>query len=351
MTTTANLSCACPVLAICGARGSGKTTLLEAVIPELRAQALQIGVVRLAGRGGDAARAVADCGRLALTDCDVHLIGLSPTWKRGSQDLDDRLAVTVANLAGHDDLVLVESVAPKGFPAVWLESAHRSSRRASGGNIEMVLRRDAARVDVLLSFLRTWLPEAWRSVPVLGGVLVGGVSSRLGTPKQLLQNEGFSLVERAVAALEPHVSSVVLLGRGRVPPSCEALSRLPDVPGLVGPLAGILAAMRWSPGSAWLFCPCDLPLVTPAAVEWLIGQRAPGRWTVIPRVTRAGVEPLFALYEPQARGVLEAMAARGVLAPRLVAAHPKSFVPKPPRRLWPCWRNVNSPEDLGSLQA
>ena len=350
MTTTADLSCACPVLAICGARGSGKTTLLEAVIPELRAQGLEVGLVRLAASGGDAARAVADCGRLARTGCDVHLIGLALARKRGQND-DDRWAEAVSNLSHRYDLVLVEGGGATELPSVWLESAKRTQRSVTGRNVKMFLQRDAAPVDDLLSFLRAWLPEAWRSVPVLGGVLVGGVSSRLGTPKQLLRHAGLSLVERAVAALEPHVSSVVLLGWGRVPPSCEALSRLSDVPGLAGPLAGILAAMRWSHGSAWLFCPCDLPLVTPAAVEWLIGQRAPGRWTVIPRVTRAGVEPLFALYEPQARGVLEAMAAGGVLAPRLVAAHPKSFVPKPPRRLWPCWRNLNSPEDLASLQA
>jgi molybdopterin-guanine dinucleotide biosynthesis protein A len=62
------------------------------------------------------------------------------------------------------------------------------------------------------------------------------------------------------------------------------LSALPDVPDKRGPLAGMLAAMRWRLDVSWLFMACDLPQVSSMSVEWLIGKRAPGVWAILPRL-------------------------------------------------------------------
>jgi molybdopterin-guanine dinucleotide biosynthesis protein A len=226
--------------------------------------------------------------------------------------------------------------------------------------------------------------------PVYGGILIGGGSTRMGMPKHLLRAGQRTFLELVVAALEPCVSQLVLLGAGELPDKCAQLTRLPDPPDIAGPLAGMLAAMRWNPDVAWLFAACDMPLVTPAAVAWLLEQRSPERVAVLPRLregeppgeplprggeapaepgsagaspSRSGsrlttpqsnihegdVEPLLALYEPQTRPILEGLAESGYHAPHRVAEHGPVFTPSPPADLARAWQNVNTPADLENL--
>jgi molybdopterin-guanine dinucleotide biosynthesis protein A len=220
--------------------------------------------------------------------------------------------------------------------------------------------------------------EAARA-PVWAGVLIGGAGRRMGAPKQLLRHGGVTLVERAVAALAPHAEGVVLLGGGAVPPALAALPRLADAPwapapggpperaesvaegarsgaaadgSAGGPLAGMLAAVRWRPDAAWVFAPCDLPAIAPAAVAWLLGERRPGRWAVLPRTAPgAPVEPLFALYEPPAHRLLEELAAAPPAgrAPRRLADHPRVAVVTVPPALARSWAGANTPAELAAL--
>lgn len=195
--------------------------------------------------------------------------------------------------------------------------------------------------------------------PVWGGLLVGGASRRMGTPKQLLEVGGVTLAERAAAALRPHVSGLVALGAGELPPSLDGVERLPDAAldgdrggPPAGPLAGMLAALRWRPEAAWVVVPCDLPAVEPAAVEWLAGQRQPGIWAVLPRLGDGPPEPLLALYEPEARGLLEALAAAPAAgrAPHRLAGDPRVATPRVPAALARCWAGVNTPEELAGFE-
>ncbi|MFH1177563.1 MAG: NTP transferase domain-containing protein, partial [Acidobacteriota bacterium] len=122
-----------------------------------------------------------------------------------------------------------------------------------------------------------------------------------------------------------------------------------DPPGVAGPLAGILAARRWAPGHAWVLLACDLPLAGEEAVRWLLSQRAPGRWAVMPTVTGGLPEPLLALYEPPAASLLERLAASPTPAPCALAGHPRVALVSPPEALRPCFRNVNTAADLVAL--
>jgi molybdopterin-guanine dinucleotide biosynthesis protein A len=184
---------------------------------------------------------------------------------------------------------------------------------------------------------------------VLAGVLVGGASRRMGRPKQLLELEGRSFLERTVEALAPHAGEVLLLGSGHVPAACAGLRRLPDAAAVEGPLAGILAALRSVPEAAWIIAACDQPWISSAAVGWLLEQRAPEKWAVLPLV-EGGVEPLLAVYEPAARELLEDLAAKGGLGPSALAGHPRTHSPVPPPDIASAWRGVNTPEDVEKLE-
>jgi molybdopterin-guanine dinucleotide biosynthesis protein A len=193
------------------------------------------------------------------------------------------------------------------------------------------------------------LHEAWSRRPVFGGVLVGGTSVRMGQSKSLLRFEGTTFIERIVAALENRVARLALLGDGPTPSTLSDVVRLPDVPGLAGPLAGMLAALRWARQACWVFVACDLPMLRPEALDWLLEQREPGRWVVMPKVPPGRVEPLLAVYEPEALELLEQLVGRGLRSPRHLEGERQVYTPTPPRPLRACWTNVNTPEELDRL--
>lgn len=171
----------------------------------------------------------------------------------------------------------------------------------------------------------------------------------MGQAKSLLRFGGTTFVERVTAVMRQRGERVVLLGDGPAPPMPPDVARLPDVPGLAGPLAGILAALRWMPHTCWLIAACDLPRLRVEALDWLLGQRRPERWAVLPRLVPQRLEPLLAVYEPESRELLEQIAASGELSLRPLAGDARVHSPTPPETLRDCWTNVNTPDELRQL--
>lgn len=337
-----------PALGVFGWSGSGKTTVMEAVIPTLVARGLRVAVLKGDVHGLDVDHPGKDSDRLFRAGADV-LLGsqgerLLRTYRRGPESLASGLA---ALLADHD-LVLVEGNRATRIPKVWLASETEPEPPHGLDNILEVFPRDQDRPRRLLNLIDSWLPRTWSELPVLGGVLIGArTRSKGATPSAKLRTA--THIESISAALAPISRSVVLLGRGPVPERCRSLPLLSDPLDAAGPLAGMLAAQRWAPGSAWIFCPCDLPNLRSEALEWLLAQRRPGRWVVLPR-TASGLHPLLAVYEQQARLLLEQVLASGELAPRLVLDHPKVATVWVPPELEACWRDARTGRRRGSRQ-
>ena len=186
--------------------------------------------------------------------------------------------------------------------------------------------------------------------PLRVAVLVGGASRRMGRPKEALLVGGVRLLDRTLDALgAAGRGDAVLLGGARsVGGPASVLPRLADAPGVEGPLAGLLAALRSDPASAWLVAACDLPLLTRDAVEWLLSQRAVGRCAVLPSVA-GRPQPLLAVYEPGCLPLLEALVASGRPSPSRLAGHPAVCSPQPPPELAPAWSGANTPGELARL--
>jgi molybdopterin-guanine dinucleotide biosynthesis protein A len=212
------------------------------------------------------------------------------------------------------------------------------------------------RLTAFLDYIDRWLPLAWSARPLRCGLLMGGGSSRMGRAKQLLSFAGRSLGEIAAAALagssEPLCRALAVLGSGELPAGPEpqqTATRLPDAPGFAGPGAGMIAAHRWAPEAAWIVAACDHPWLRGEHIEWLAGQRQPGRWAVVPEQLDGHACPTLALYEPQALESLERLAmanARRNADPSALLALPRIAVLKPPAELADGWINVNTPEQL-----
>jgi molybdopterin-guanine dinucleotide biosynthesis protein A len=94
--------------------------------------------------------------------------------------------------------------------------------------------------------------------PGLTGILlVGGASTRFGSPKALAQFEGETLADRAWRLLEESCDERLAVGPGG----------LPD-PG-TGPVAAIAAGLREATHAVAVVIPVDMPLLTPAALRLL----------------------------------------------------------------------------------
>jgi molybdopterin-guanine dinucleotide biosynthesis protein A len=93
------------------------------------------------------------------------------------------------------------------------------------------------------------LAQLRRAAPIVGVILAGGLSRRLGGgDKCLLPLGGRPLLAHAIERLTPQVDALVLNANGD--PSRFAPFGLPvigdTIPGYAGPLAGILAGMLWA---------------------------------------------------------------------------------------------------------
>lgn len=192
------------------------------------------------------------------------------------------------------------------------------------------------------------IPEGEDKIsPVWGCVLIGGKSRRMGRPKHLLEQDGQTWIERSVNLLSTITEQVVIAGSGEVPGSLTTVPRVVDVPGIGGPLAGILAVFRCNPDVSWLMAACDLPDMDTAALRWLLEQRQPGVLAVMPDLAADGrLEPLLAYYDRQCRPLLEAMAASGQHRLSQLGTKQGVLTPQPPPLLRHCWRNVNTPQEL-----
>jgi len=337
------------VFAVCGFKDSGKTTLIEAVIPLLRDRGLSVAVVKHDAHGVQFDRPGKDSDRFFLAGADVVVRGSNESaasWHpEGAPDLGE----TLARLGASHDLVLVEGHKQTSLPKLWLLGEGETAPPENVTEIRRVLPRGGDRVSMAVEEISRLLDQAWRTRPLLAGVLVGGESTRMGSPKQLLDHGGRTLVHRAIDGLGAVAADPVLLGSGRVPGDLAGNRQLADTPGIAGPLGGLVAALRWAPNAAWFVVACDQPLITGDAVDWLLAQRRPGRWAILPRLGDGPVEPFLAVYEPQALILLERLARSGAVGPWRIAGHEKVVSPEPPAEFAESWRNVNTLEDFERL--
>ncbi|MCC5860423.1 MAG: NTP transferase domain-containing protein [Gammaproteobacteria bacterium] len=152
--------------------------------------------------------------------------------------------------------------------------------------------------------------------PLAGLLLTGGASRRMGCDKAALVYAGEPQLVRAWRLLQAVGVDPCLLAV-RADQADEPLRlRYPqvvDVPGVAGPMAGLLAAHRHAPDRAWLVLACDLPLVDRALLVALVRARDAASQAVAYAAEGDGrPEPLCTIYEPGfCREALEPAAARG----------------------------------------
>ncbi len=269
--------------------------------------------------------------------------GLDPAVLRAE---GQRRLHTLNLLARLHDLVIVNGRSSLPLQRIWLgEPGNESAGELSCHGpeaVESFSRRLAVRLDDLAS--RT---------PVWACVLIGGKSSRMGRPKHLIEgDDGRTWLERTIDLLRPLVDGIVVSGKGHLPEPVAETVRLADIPGVMGPLAGILSAFRWQPQVSWLVIACDMPGMTVDAVRWLLAGRRAGCWGRVPRLaTSDRPEPLLAWYDCRAGQLFEEQFYAGNLRIGEAARHPRIETPTVPEPLRPAFMNVNTPDELAGARS
>jgi molybdopterin-guanine dinucleotide biosynthesis protein A len=188
-------------------------------------------------------------------------------------------------------------------------------------------------------------------------ILAGGVSSRMGREKGLLELGGESIIIRTARLLEPLVAEVTVVG----PPELYAALGLRAIADqnfrerdltdpVRTPLAGIATALNTT-NAAWnLILACDLPYLSAIWLDWLL-SRAVGSSAqiVMPRTSR-GLEPLAAVYRKECAAPILAALERGIrkVTDAMTEIQMECPLQSDWRQLDPegrVLRNMNSPSD------
>lgn len=141
-----------------------------------------------------------------------------------------------------------------------------------------------------------------------GVVLVGGASTRFGSPKALVEIDGETFVERARRVLAETCDEVLVVGKaGELP-----FDVIDDASDIRAPIAGVVAGLRAAANDVTVFLPVDCPRFTSELARTLgdacrdaaVPQTGPlpGAWAksalpVLKRRLATGPYALYRAYE------------------------------------------------------
>lgn len=187
---------------------------------------------------------------------------------------------------------------------------------------------------------------------IMGLVLAGGQSSRMGTDKGLLQYHGKPQREFLYEELQPLCDRVFLSirpeQRNGLRPGLEYIL---DENRYRGPFNGLLSAHHAHPEAAWLVIACDLPLMDREALAFLLSGRDPQAMATAFATRASGLpEPLAAIWEPA--GLREAeqhLRTAASSCPRKYLLNTRTTLVFPKDDLWVA--NANEPGEYEALRS
>lgn len=339
-----------PAIGISGQSGTGKTLLIERLVPRLMRRGLRVAVVKQCTHCIEVDRTGKDSDRIFQAGADVLAAGPAEAFARFHESSMPPPRA-IGRLTGACDLCLVEGYRGQSLPRIQVVGEGVEQPDSDVDNVLLAVTDARAQTEEAERAVWQVLEQSFRALPVMALVLIGGRSRRMEQPKAMLEWGGVSLLERVVSAASPHADRVLLGGAGVVPDPLAGMERLPDVCGVEGPLASVLSALRWRPVARWLVLACDLALIEPAAVQWLLSQTRIGIDAVFPRTSaESACEPLFAVYEPACRESLENAATGGVMALKDALGGARVLMPVVPDTLSHAWTNINTPIEWDAVR-
>lgn len=138
--------------------------------------------------------------------------------------------------------------------------------------------------------------------PCTGAILIGGRSSRMGSPKHELRlPDGRTMIEHVSDSMAPLCRRVVMIESHASSVMDDSVLR--DLRPGAGPLGGIEALLASNIDSQYLICPCDVPLITTDLLRLLLTE-SQALASVFQVEGRSEIEPLPARIRAEALPVV-----------------------------------------------
>ena len=194
---------------------------------------------------------------------------------------------------------------------------------------------------------------------VLGVILAGGASSRMGAEKTLEPLAGKPMLAHVIDRLAPQVTALALNANGD--PARFARFGLAVFPDLAapdatrqGPLAGVIAALHFSGAQGYerlATVPGDTPFLPPDLIATLAAALQPQHLFCLARGPN-GLEPLFGLWRAAALAPLETAFAQGERAIyRLAKTLPHAEASLAASAGHNPFANINTPNEMAEAEA
>ena len=182
-----------------------------------------------------------------------------------------------------------------------------------------------------------------------GLILAGGRARRMGgEDKGLIPYQGRPLIEHALERLRPQVATLAInANRSRAAYARFGFPVVADAEaGFLGPLAGMLAGLRFADTELVLCAPCDCPGIASDLGARLAAALADGGAPVAVAASGGKMQPVFALLRcGLADALAEFLAAGGRKIDRFYEQQGCVEVPFDDPD---AFRNINRPEDLAA---
>jgi molybdenum cofactor guanylyltransferase len=156
-----------------------------------------------------------------------------------------------------------------------------------------------------------------KPITINGLILSGGLSTRMGEDKRLIQYHGKSQEEYLFEILSPYCSEVyVSLNKNQTTDLPHIFDI--DLP-IKSPIVGVISAFEKHSETAWLIVACDMPFVNQEVIEYLIKHRNPEKFaTAFLNPEEHFPEPLLTIYEPRIFPELQEAVNQGKKSPMKV---------------------------------
>lgn len=141
--------------------------------------------------------------------------------------------------------------------------------------------------------------------PTYGLVLTGGKSSRMGSPKALINYKGKAHAAYIADVLRPFCDEVFLSSKDNQWQGTELAAHASIADTKEGPIGGILSAMEKYPDVNWVVVACDLVHFNAKTVENLLAHSGDQLASCFKNREKGFPEPLCALYTPAMKEVFQ----------------------------------------------
>ena len=182
---------------------------------------------------------------------------------------------------------------------------------------------------------------------IYGLILTGGQSRRMGHDKALLEYQGVSQLSETYELLRRHLSEVfVSVRKDQIQdPVRNQYQKIIDIYDNLGPLAGILSAMKSFPDAKWLVVACDLVNLDSETLSYLIKNYSSKHYFTAYRSEYDGLpEPLCAIYSVDSIAIIEENISNNVKCPRKILLNSNTLLLSQPNP--DALENFNAPDDL-----